>query len=141
MKTLSIICLADAEAYPVLTGLLEYYRAEAGLTAALALARHYGGVSVYLPNPDYLTAEHRLVKQLGLAAAKSLCRNFGPGEVEVPLGPMGAKPISQEIRRLGKIEGLTRQQIARKLGTTDRHVRRILNGDKDDKNQLKLFEE
>lgn len=143
------IWLTKPDAYPddpcVLPELLELYRAEAGTQAALMLAKHYGGTSVYLPYTSFLHAEHHLVKNLGLAAAKSLCRNFGPGQVEVPLGQGGRTHVNIDILKLvdkwkQERRPFTNRDIARALKTSERYVRMVRNAPDRDPNQFKLFE-
>jgi len=110
--------------------LLEFYKDMAGMPAALKLAQEYGGTTLYLPAPDSLTDGHTLVQKLGLEDARLLCKEFGPGEIIVPMGPAKKKRVTDndKIRALLDDKSLSNNDIARKCGCTERYVRMIRNG-------------
>lgn len=112
----------ETDVIEALPDLLRWFAEGAGLGAALRLAIDFGGTALYLPDPDYLDDDHRLVRSLGMDAARILCRDFGPAEVEIPLNQRFRTKKAQIARLLHK--GYTGAELARLLGTTERHVRR-----------------
>lgn len=89
-----------------------------GDDAALAVVEAYGGTTVYVPAcriPD----EHPLVLSLGREIAETLQRSAA--------GEHAYIPTSRALRcRILHRQGLTVPDMARRLGITQRSVRRLL---------------
>lgn len=95
-----------------------------GLGVALKLMQHYGGQEVYFrqqPAPD-------LVELLGEEAARAVCDLLGGERLYVPHGR--ATRRRQEVEALSA-RGHDRRHIARSLGISQRHVRRLANAPPD----------
>lgn len=112
-----------------------------GFGRALRLAHEFGGSAVIIPK--HPQAGQRLVDCIGVDAALKMIKNYGPGKIEVPLGPAGsynqfirgqAQSISKEINA-----GKNNVQVARSVGCTVRTVRSHKNG-KSDPNEPSLFD-
>lgn len=101
---------------------LDYYAEVADRAAAFKLAEEYGGTRVYLPEPDGLEDDHHLVRSLGRHDALILCKELGPGEIHVPLGPSARRKLGPQIRKRLVSGGMTAAQIARDVNCTERWV-------------------
>lgn len=102
---------------------------EAGRGVALRLAADFGGTEIYVPRR--CGADHALAKSLGLDAARVVCRLYGGGAVEIPLGP--AATASRQARRIRELIASVKSagKIARMVGCTTRTVRRYRNERRD----------
>jgi hypothetical protein len=114
---------------PPLPPVLQQVADAVSFEAAIKLASDFGGTRVYIPmtvNPD-----SPLALCLGLEVAQRLADAIGHGELAVPLGPRrhGAR-LSQAIAKL-VAEGLSPNTIARRLGCTERTIKRHLAQMKD----------
>jgi len=105
-----------------------------GLGTALKLMQHYGGQEVNFPLR--LKDGHELISLLGEEQANALCHYMSGQQLYVPHGRRSLR--RQEVEKL-RANGMTRSQIARALGISQRHVRRLANGDPPE--QLPLFHE
>lgn len=110
-----------------LPALLAEIAEAAGLPAALKIADARGGTRVHFPAraPD----GHWLPELVGREAADKICRLYhttGHGGVEqlVPLGPKGfyarARRMAEQLTR----DGVSREEVARRLGVHIRSVQR-----------------
>ena len=106
-----------------------------GLRVALALIQHFGGRELRIPMRP--TADHPLIKALGETDGHAVCHFLAGQTIYVPIGRAGG------LRRNAvalDCQGYDRGEIARMLGISQRHVRRLLNGDTDqDDRQGSLF--
>lgn len=124
-----------------LTGELAAIAEVIGFGMALRLASDFGGTVVIIPkNPQ---PGQRIVDCIGMAATQKMIKAFGPGKIEIPIGPAGtynkfirtqAQHIDAEIKA-----GKNNVKIARKVGCTVRTVRAHRNG-KSKKGQPGLFD-
>lgn len=108
----------------------------AGLAAAVQIARDFGGTEIYIKKT--IEPDHILVRSLGRKAAEAVLDAFGPGALEVPLGPScHGRQLARAIRdRLNA--GQSEREIARALSCHIRTVRR--HRARQPSNQLDLFE-
>ncbi|WP_146010355.1 hypothetical protein [Acidimangrovimonas sediminis] len=95
-----------------------------GVKLVLELMQAFGGRELWIPKsagPD-----HELAKVLGEEPANALCKFIGNTAIYIPHGKAG-----QVLRNVHELEarGLKKGQIARELGISQRHVRRLANGD------------
>jgi len=121
---------------PFLYGLTEII----GLKATLLLVEEHGGTPLYVPSK--MTEQHPLATLIGVEAARKLAQAY-PGEViSIALNTTGdhATHAAQRRARIRELDaqGLSQKQIARKLRTTDRTVRKVLGAEVDDR-QVGLF--
>jgi hypothetical protein len=93
-----------------------------GVAVACRLAMDFGGREIYIPAK--LADRHPLIKSLGRPAAEKLIALFGPGALEIPLGPttFDARMASAIRERLDR--GESEAKIARALRIHIRTVRR-----------------
>ena len=105
--------------------MLDLYREVAGTAAMLKLAHGFGGRRLYLPSPDRLHDGQKLVVELGMEAATILCRDFGPGDVDVPMGPASRRSLKPVIQRLLREGELSRAEIATRLACSERRVYQV----------------
>ncbi len=94
-----------------------------GLRVALALIQHFGGLDLRIPKSP--GPDHPILKALGEADGRAVCRFLGGAMVYIPRGGQGGR--WRQARDLAD-KGMTRGEIARALGLSQRHVRRLTNG-------------
>ncbi|MFN3676800.1 MAG: helix-turn-helix domain-containing protein [Sphingomonas pseudosanguinis] len=105
-----------------------------GDEAATALARQFGGTSVYVPRA--IGDHHPLCVMLGRQAADRLAAWTGGQSIAIPKRPeRRARVIALRRQR-----ALTIQQIARETDYSERHVYRLLR-DHEDARQPDLFDD
>lgn len=102
-----------------------------GLELVFKLVKHFGGVELKVPHK--LTPAHPLMV-LGEHDAQAVCRFVGGGILYVPMMSPSRRREVLAMEAAGK----TRWEIARALGMSQRHVRRLANGQDD--RQLDLFD-
>lgn len=102
-----------------------------GLGVALRLMQHYGGQEVEFPRR--LKDEHELISVLGRSDAEKIVHLMSGARVYIPHGRSATKRL--EVERL-EADGKARREIAKALGLSQRHVRRLANKPPD---QLPLF--
>lgn len=102
-----------------------------GLELVFKLVKHFGGVELKVPHK--LSPEHPLMA-LGEHDARAVCRFLGGGEIYVP---MMSPSRRREVVAM-EAAGMPRWKIARELGMSQRHVRRLANGEDD--RQMDLFD-
>ena len=101
-----------------LPGVLGEIEAIAGADAALRIVESAGGTRIYIPTPGRLTADHRLVSILGLAAATEIAERLAGSVLEIPT----ARPVLAHRLFEG---GATIAEVARRLGITERRARQL----------------
>lgn len=101
-----------------------------GLRVAVGLMQHFGGLEVKFParpRPD-----HPIIKALGETDGLALCHFLGGQSIYVPHNRAGT--VRADVLKL-EARGLDRASIARVLGISQRHVRRVANRTNDDRQQ------
>lgn len=95
-----------------------------GLRVALKLLQSFGGVEIKPPkNP---TDDHPIILALGKEDGFALCNFIGGALIYVPNRKKGARDDVLALQASGK----SREEIARLLGISQRHVRRVANKNK-----------
>ena len=111
-----------------------------GLPVALRLIAHFGGTEVRIPKRP--APDHPILKALGEEDGAAVCRFLGGQQIYVPRGGQGGR-WRQAQEMAGR--GMTRAQIARVLGVSQRHIRRLANGGPrkidQDARQTRLFDD
>lgn len=105
-----------------------------GLPATLALVKRFGGTWLYVPTLARCHAEHELALLIGLDKLKALAAYYG-GEAlrNLPRCVEALQAIrNNEIREQAKV--MSHRAIALRYGMTERHVRNIVHGVTDGKN-------
>lgn len=107
-----------------------------GVAIVLKLIAAYGGAEISFPkNPD---DSHPILLALGKDDGKALCAYLAGELIYVPhMRPR--KSARSDVLAL-QDEGKQRREIARLLGISQRHVRRVANKP-ETPNQFKLFED
>lgn len=91
-----------------------------GLEPASALIRQFGGQKLYIPVTP--KPEHRLF-ELGEEAARAIAHHYAGETLEVP---SLKAPIRREIIWKLSRQGYSRNEIAARVGVTERRVRQVL---------------
>lgn len=105
-----------------------------GMRVALNLVQEFGGLEVKFPvrpKPD-----HRVIAALGAEDGYALCEFLGGMAIYVP------RKVQSNIAEVTRLSaaGFDRATIARMLGLSQRHVRRLINQSDDDADQGDLFD-
>ncbi len=106
-----------------------------GMRVAIALIRNFGGQEVKFPRRP--RPDHPVILALGETDGNALCDYLGGQMIYVP----HARPprsVRKDVLRMAG-EGMDRGTIARMLGISQRHVRRMANR-RADKRQTDLFD-
>ena len=105
--------LPGAESFEALVQLL-------GQGDALVLCREYGGMRLHVPKK--VAADHDIARRIGVKAAQALADEFGGTAIDIPMGKaVDARRRTQFVMT----SKASANFIARNLGITQRHVRRI----------------
>lgn len=107
-----------------------------GLPIVLKLIEHFGGAEIKFPK--WPAEDHPVLQTLGKEDGKALCDFLSGGFIYVPHAK-ARKSIRVDVLALQE-QGKERREIARLLGVSQRHVRRMANKSHDT-NQLSLFSE
>lgn len=110
---------------------LDWLNNNLGEEAAKNLIENFGGRSVYIPQDVY--DNHILTKTVGHEAMRFLVEHFKREYVGIPKGLTSRKPRIMTLFQ----DGLSKREIARRLGVTDRYVRQVVNPSKKPKHNRK----
>lgn len=108
-----------------------------GMGVAIKLMQHFGGLEVrfpIVPPPD-----HPVIRALGEKDGYALCDFLSNERIYVPHG-RPARSVRGAVQRL-EAQGLDRAAIARELGVSQRHVRRVANQSDLHPDQRSLFDD
>lgn len=97
-----------------------------GIQSALALARTFGGRTLYIPTTGRLREPHAIVQLLGMDAARKLATAWPATEISVPNCAAHLKIIRDRNLRADRGR-LTINELAGLYRISWRHVRRILS--------------
>ncbi|MCW5711282.1 helix-turn-helix domain-containing protein [Shinella sp.] len=106
-----------------------------GVRLALKLVQEFGGLEIRFPaQPD---DQHPVIRALGKEDGYAICKYMDGSKLSVPhcRPPRSARA---EILRM-EAEGLSNAEIARRIGITQRWVRKVVKSPPP--NQLNMFEE
>lgn len=115
-----------------------------GIEGALLIARARGGARMKIP--ARVSPDSPLAQIVGMERAELLSAHYTSGhtsqEIEIPLGPTGAR--AEQVRAIWRLieEGVSSEEIARRLRIASRTVRRHKARDAmrgRDKRQRELF--
>lgn len=106
-----------------------------GLRIALRLMQDFGGQDLKFPKAP--GPDHPIIKALGETDGQALCRHMGGAQIYVPHG-RARRSVRSEVILLAE-KGHDRTQIARLLGISQRHARRVATGSRD-RRQPDLFD-
>ena len=105
-----------------------------GLRVAVALIEHFGGLEIKPPSRP--RPDHPIIKALGAEDGNALFAFLGGGSMYVPHNRTTS--ARADILKL-EAEGKNRAEIARILGISQRHVRRMANR-RGDPRQIDIFD-
>ena len=109
-----------------------------GVAATLALAERCGGMRVYVPMEEHLSADHELVKLLGEATARELSRARAKEILDVPHAAAYLRELrDREIRAAYQAESADR--LASRYRLSRRQIFVIVGGECDAGAQSDLF--
>jgi len=96
----------------------------AGAPAALALAAHYGGSSLYVPRTAKLG--HPLTQLLGREAAAALAASFGGDRIDIPKRDAILRQFRFRNIQAAREKGATITALATQHGLSRRRVLQLL---------------
>lgn len=97
-----------------------------GLQRTLDLLHRIGGSRPFVPKPGNLSDDSELVRQVGMDAAVELSAVFGGCHIEVPLLISVERLLRNQALRAEFDQGATVNNLARRFGLTNRHVRTVI---------------
>lgn len=107
-----------------------------GLRIALLLIQHFGGQDVKWP--AHPRDDHAVIRALGETDGRAVCQYLGGGSFYIPHARR-ARSIRADVLKLEQ-RGMDRNAIARALGVSQRHVRRMANRTDDSRQSRMNFE-
>lgn len=111
---------------------------EIGFPATLKLVEKWGGIRLYVPLEDNLSAEHPIAKELGLDVARKLARAHSEW-LEVPRAARYLRGVRDKIIREA-YDDASAARLARRFGMTRRNVFYIVGREEpDEPTQPDLF--
>lgn len=129
----------DLEAFADLPRSLVDLAETLGIEIALALIREFGGLELSFPKDP--PADHPVIKALGETDGRAVCMFLGGGAIYVPKTPNRSR--WRQVQALAD-QGFDKGQIARALGLSQRHVRRLVKRrsrrNQTDSRQMSLFD-
>jgi hypothetical protein len=111
----------------LLPPLLREFERLIGLRATMALVQGWGGLRVYFPTPDRVTADHPYVKAIGLEALKTLSKEYGGlPHFQLPKAERALQAVRNARIASDYATQKTARQIAAEYGLTERQVVRLV---------------
>ena len=95
------------------------------LNGIIWLVENFGGVTAFIPK--HIKSAKKSFPGLSSNDIDSLCRQFGGGCLDIPVGTKLRRFLRNKRIFQMHEEGLSKRMIARELGMTERHVRRIFS--------------
>lgn len=100
-----------------------------GLPATLRLVEGWGGLRLYIPQPEHLSGEHPLVQQLGEDAARSLAEIYAREKVDIPRCLAAVRGVRNRRIATAHRQGMSVRRLAIEHHLTERAVWMILAAD------------
>lgn len=109
-----------------------------GLPATLKLIERFGGVRIYVPQPEHIDEDHPIARAIGLADARTLAGIRGKERMELPRAARALRLVRDRALRRD-YESMSESQCALKYQVTERQVRSIIGRAEEDERQTALF--
>lgn len=124
---------------PHLPGLLTLIADETSIELAIKVATKYGGTQIYIAKNILESSE--LAVDLGFEDAINLQKCLGSGQVLIPKGNFSGEAGRRQQIAMALDQGLTHDQVAKKLDVHIRTVERVARKTRGKKNiaQFDLF--
>lgn len=119
----------QSAAIPValLPPLLQDFERLIGLQATMALVRRWGGLRVYFPKPERVTAEHPYAAAIGVEALARLAAEYGGlPHFQLPKAKRALQAVRNARIAADYADRKTARQIAAEHGLTEGQVVRIV---------------
>lgn len=111
----------------ILPGVLREMTGLIGLPATMQIVQRHGGTRLWVPAlVETLAPDHKLVKLVGMAAARKLSKQYGCETLEIPKAERALRAIRDKAIR-EQWPTKSQSQLAREYNLTERQVRTILN--------------
>lgn len=112
----------------ILPGVLREMTDMIGLPATMQIVQRHGGTRLWVPALiETLAPDHKLVKLVGMAAARTLSEQYGGETLEIPKAERALRAIRDKAIR-EQWPAKSQSQLAREYNLTERQVRKILSG-------------
>lgn len=111
----------------LLPPLLQDFERLIGLQATMALVQRWGGLRVYFPTPDRVTADHPYAQAIGVDALTTLAREYGGlPHFQLPKAERALQAVRNAQIAKDYATAKTARQIAAEHGLTERQVVRLV---------------
>lgn len=95
-----------------------------GRELTLKLVYECGGIGIYIPREP--RASHAWARSIGPEAWAKVVAAFGGDRIDLPVGRYMYRLAKQEIIELAE-QGISHREIASRVRTSERYVRRVLH--------------
>ncbi len=109
-----------------------------GLASTLKLIQRFGGIRIYVPQPEHIAEDHDLARALGLPAARKLAQIWGSERLPVPRAAKALR-LARDRALRRDFKTLSASQCALKYQVTERQVYWITGRAEEDPKQTNLF--
>lgn len=111
----------------ILPGVLREMTDLIGLPATMQIVQRHGGTRLWVPAlVETLAPDHKLVKLVGMAAARTLSEQYGGETLEIPKAERALRAIRDKAIR-EQWPAKSQSQLATEYNLTERQVRTILS--------------
>lgn len=111
----------------ILPGVLREMTGLIGLPATMQIVQRHGGTRLWVPALiETLAPDHKLVKLVGMAAARTLSEQYGGETLEIPKAERALRAIRDKAIR-EQWPAKSQSQLATEYNLTERQVRTILS--------------
>lgn len=111
----------------ILPGVLREMTDLIGLPATMQIVQRHGGTRLWVPALiETLAPDHKLVKLVGMAAARTLSEQYGGETLEIPKAERALRAIRDKAIR-EQWPAKSQSQLATEYNLTERQVRTILS--------------
>lgn len=93
-----------------------------GLDGALILVSNWGGLRLYVPEPDHVHEDHPLAQRLGVQRAKNFCANYAREKIDVPRCLSHLRRAFEQRIAADNAAGVSVRELAMRHGLTERAV-------------------
>ncbi len=111
----------------LLPPLLQDFERLIGLQPTMALVQRWGGLRIYIPTPDKVTAEHPYATTIGVPALLQLAREYGGlPHFQLPRAARALQALRNQRIAADYATDKTARQLAAEHGITEGQVGRIV---------------
>jgi Mor family transcriptional regulator len=97
-----------------------------GIPATLKLIKRFGGVRLYVPEPQHITENHVIARTIGLASARAIAKIWPNERPEIPSAARAFRR-ARDRAILREATSLSKSKLALKYNLSERQLYNILS--------------